>query len=175
MKILIFVLSLLFSFSSIARSSQEIRADKKFEVLYKGGYDYRMATNQFGISYFLNGDNILGARVGSIKDDDESQTNVSLEYKHFFSNSFYIAPEAFYLNTVEDELWFLSPLIKVNTTKFTSMGAGVRIGNQWSWEYISFGLDWVGIGQRIGTFHKDAGTVNKTTFTLLNLTLAVHF
>lgn len=174
MKKLSLIISLLITLSAFGRTSEEIRADKNFEVLYKVGYDYRMATNQVGASYFFNANHILGARVGAAKDGGERQTNVSLEYKYFLSNSFYVAPEIFYLNTVEDE-WWLSSLFRIDYTRYTSMGAGVRIGNQWSWEYVSFGVDWFGIGQRVGTFHRDYTSITKNTFTLLNLTLSAHF
>lgn len=175
MKKLLLVLSLLFSIGAFARTSEEIRAEKTLEVYYKGGYDYRMGTNQVGFSYFLNARNLLGARVGAASSDGERQTNITVDYKYFLSNSFYVAPEVFYLNTVEDEAWFLTPFFKQSTVKYTSMGAGFRIGNQWSGEHFSFGVDWVGIGRRLGTFHKDSDVVNNTTVTVLNLTLAFHF
>jgi hypothetical protein len=55
------------------------------------------------------------------------------------------------------------------------MGGGVRIGNQWIIKHFTFGIDWVGLGKRFGTFRKDNQDTNEYTFTLFNIYAGLSF
>lgn len=177
MKTLILIL-LLGSFSSYAATSQEERANKQFELTVQAGVDYRFSPTQIGAMYFLDANNLLGLKVGADREgQNERQTNVSLQYKHFAGNSFYVAGEVFYLHTREDVNPFFLEVFGVPSkfAEYTSLGAGVRIGNQWTWKYFTLGCDWVGIGRRFGTFKKETDDLETTTWTLLNVGVGVSF
>lgn len=172
--LLIFTISL----STFAATSESNRADKTWEILAQNAaFEYRMPTSQLSASYFLNAQNLLGFKAGIGANGKEKQTNFALNWKHYFGNSFYVTSEVFYLNTLENESWFIDTLFQFEKkyAKYTSMGAGIRIGNQWSWNHFTLGCDWFGLGSRVGVFNRDSDDLSKLTMTLLNLTLGFAF
>lgn len=166
---IIFILC--FSFSVFAE-------DSLFDITVQAGWDYRMPTYQVSAMYWLNPTNQLGVKAGANKSDGEAQTVFSLQYKHFLKNTFYISPEIYYLNTREKESWWFTDEIfglKAKYSEYTSMGAGVRIGNQWVVHHFTFGIDWFGIGRRFGTFRKDNKDSNDYTITAFNIYAGLSF
>ena len=119
-------------------------------------------------SKFLNSDSLVGLRFGARASHQENQTNVTLQYKRFTDNSFYLAPEIFYLNYTE----------KFNRSKddeLTGMGLGLRLGNQWQWDNFTLGCDWVGIGRTMVYFKSTTSDKNFYTVTLANVYLGWSF
>lgn len=173
------LITTLFLATQIARgeSSEAERAKKKVEFTVSAGVDYRMSPTQVAAYYFFDKNNLLGLKAGVDRNGEERQTNVALQFKHFTGNSFYIAPEVFYLNTREDEDWFLNEVfnIKKSYAEYISYGVGVRIGNQWSWRHFSLGVDWIGVGRRIGVVRRDTDDLSTTTFTLFNIYAGLSF
>jgi hypothetical protein len=168
----------LISLSAFAATSEEERSTKKFELTLQSGGDYRMSTNQIAAMYFLHPNDLIGLKLGEGQGNSrkESQTNIAAQYKHYFSNSFYAAGEIFYLNSREDVNGFFGDIFNLRDyDNYSSMGAGIRIGNQWTWNHFTLGCDWVGIGQRVGTFRKDTSRLNNSTFTFLNVIIGTNF
>jgi hypothetical protein len=82
--------------------------DSVFDITAQAGFDYRMATYQLSLMYWINPTNQIGLKAGANKSDGEHQTVFSLQYKHFLKNTFYISPEIYYLNTRERDSWWLT-------------------------------------------------------------------
>jgi hypothetical protein len=161
-----------------ANSSQEARASKTYEATIQAGGDYRMSPTSLALMYFFNADNLLGLKAGVDRTGVEHQTNIALQFKHYASNSFYVAPEIFYLNTNEDVIGgFWSDVFNIQReyARYSSMGAGIRIGNQWTWKYVTVGCDWVGIGHRFGTWRRETRNLHSTTYTIMNFIVGVSW
>ena len=179
MKHIIPLIVLVISFALSAATSEENRADKKYELTFQAGMDYRMYPAQIAAMYFLDDNNLVGFKLGNAQDEDEeeTQTNIALQYKHYASNSFYVAGEVFYLNTREDVHWIIDDILQIknDNAEYTSLGAGIRIGNQWTWKHFTLGCDWIGVGHRFGTFKKDTDDLSNMTFTVLNIIIGASF
>lgn len=137
-----------------------------------------MSPTQAAAYYFFDKNNLLGFKAGVDRTNDESQTNFALQYKHFTGNSFYIAPEIFYLNTREESrIPIFSEIFNIDgeMEEYISLGAGVRIGNQWSWRHFSIGVDWIGYGRRVGIFKRSSSNATENTWTLLNIYAGLSF
>lgn len=174
MKIAFFVLFFSFVAQAFAATSQENRAQKKWEITAQTGADYRFYTTSYMLAYHLKPDDVLGLKLSHGRsEDDQQQTAVALQYKHFTGNSFYVAGELFYLNTYEDTDWIIFNQ-NINS-RWISMGANIRIGNQWTWEHFTIGCDWVGIGRRFINFEQGDLDQAPYTGTLLNLYVGVRF
>jgi hypothetical protein len=176
-KILALVL-LVVSLSSYGATSQEERAKQKVEVTSHLGINYRMASIGLGASYFLDADNLIGLKAGSGNDEggDLKETYFALQYKHYFGNTFYITGETFYLNSREDVNGFWGDIFYwENNADYISLGAEVRIGNQWTWKNFTMGCDWVGLGHRFVTFKKESDNVEEITLSLVNFTIGASF
>lgn len=178
MKKIILLCTLFFSLTTLAATSQEERANKTVEVTAHFGYNYLMGSSGIGAMYFMDANNLVGLNLGSGNDgdDEEKETYFALHYKHYTGNSFYITGGAFYLNSTEDVNGFWGDVFNYQKeADFTSLGAEVRIGNQWSWKHFTLGCDWIGIGHRFVTFEKESDDVDDVTFTLLNLNIGASF
>jgi hypothetical protein len=171
------IIGLLFTLNAMAATSREERQNKTFELSFQlGGWDYRMSPYQVAGMYFLNSDNLIGLKAGVDSSGEERQTNIALQNKHYFSNSFYAAGEIFYLNSREDVTGLWGDLLNLQDyAEYVSTGAHIRIGNQWTWKHFTVGCDWIGIGHRVGTFRKDTDDLNANTFTLLNVIAGISF
>lgn len=164
------------TFSDVwSSTSMENRADKDLELSFQVGLDYRMSPTQLGGMYFLNSNNLIGFKAGVDHQGQEGQTNISVQYKHYTGNSFYLASEIFYLNSRENlnESIFLND--NEEYARHVSLGAGIRVGNQWTWNNFTLGCDWFGLGRRLGTFKKETSNSNDTTVTLLNIIVGASF
>ncbi|MFY7992090.1 MAG: hypothetical protein ACOVP4_02270 [Bacteriovoracaceae bacterium] len=174
MKCFVFIITLsFFSFCSVARTDDSI-----LDVTLQAGVDYRMSPTQLSVMFWPNPTNQIGLKAGVDREGDERQTNVSLISKHFLKNSFYVSPEIFYLNTREKESWWFADALfdqKATYAEYVSLGAGVRIGNQWVIKHFTLGLDWIGFGRRFGTFRKESKNSAVTTYTLFNIYAGISF
>lgn len=176
MKHVLCLMALLLSLSAVADSASE-RARKTIELTAQGGvFDYRMSPTQFAVMAFIDRDNQIGFKLGTDKSGKEAQTSVALQFKHYMSNTFYVAPEIFYLNTREDENWVGGLFgIPRKYAEYTSMGAGIRVGNQLTMGAFTLGVDWIGVGHRFGTFKKETKDLDNVTFTILNVIAGLSF
>lgn len=177
MKKLLLVSLLTLPLFSFADTSESERGKNKWEITVQAGGDYRMTPTQGSVMYHLDQDTLIGFKGGTDRESNESQTSFALQSKHYTGNSFYVAPEIFYLNTNEDVDWFISDIfnIKSEYARYISMGVGVRIGNQWTWDTFTLGCDWIGVGRRVGTWRKDTDNLSDTTVTVLNVIAGVSF
>lgn len=137
--------------SLVEKTSKENRKDKRYEGTVSYGPDYKEITQQAMFSKYLDNDSIIGLKIGytknrSSKNWNHSQSNISLQYKRYVSNSFYFAPEIVYLGTQAKNLDADS--LSQNTGS-NVLGAGLRIGNQWHWKNFTMGCDWIGVGQAL--------------------------
>lgn len=135
-------------------TSAHHRVGKRYQGTLSYGGDYAEVLPQVMLSKFLTSSDLLGLKAGYLKDSESSsdayQMNLSLQYKRFFSNSFYLAPEVFYLKReVEREY--------SRDSKYRGLGASLRLGNQWQWEKLTIGCDWIGVGSRLVHFKQDGG------------------
>jgi hypothetical protein len=176
MKNILLILVILSTSFAFAATSEEGRVNKKYELSLQTGGDYRFFGTQISGMYFLDPNNLVGFKIGTGSSGEQNQTNISAQYKHFYNNSFYIAGETFYLNTTEDIDGYWGDFFNLHSyASYSSLGAGVRIGNQWTWENFTLGCDWVGVGHRVGRFRKDSPDVSDTTVTYLNLIIGASF
>jgi hypothetical protein len=157
-------------FAAQAQSSQEFRAKQKYEVTGQLGYNYHMFQTQIGAGIFLDQDNVLGVKLGESSGGEDYQFSGAVQLKHFLNGSFYITPEIYYLNFSEGEFLFWND----DYDRSVSIGAQVRIGNQWQWENFTMGCDWFGIGRDVIFFNR-YGDDRKTTLALVNFYLGYSF
>ena len=156
-------------------SSREERQNKKFEISVSSGFDYIDYTYGVTLSKFIDADNVISLKGGFNNEGDDEQTHAAFQYKHFFGNSFYLAPEVYYFHFFEknpnhDNIFDLS------VDRISSLGLGVRIGNQWSWKNFTLGVDWIGIGKHLITWSKDQDDLDLGySATLLNFYVGWSF
>lgn len=168
----------LFSHLAVAETTEEYRGIHKWQIQYQFGFDYRLNTHQLAAGYFIKPDQLLTAKIGNGKDthgsDEEKQFNAALQYKIFAGNSFYIAPEIYYINYHENDetLTFLD----YDNERYTALGIGVRIGNQWIIKHFTIGCDWIGVGRNVVHWNRtDDFLSTPYTLTLLNTYIGVSF
>lgn len=150
MKSCLIVTLLLASSLSFAGNSKENREGLKYQSsLGWGGAYMDSGSIQLNVSKFLTSEKLLGIKISGTNGSNENQLAAAIQYKHFFSNSFYIAPEAYYLNWFEHHN-------QSSAENLTTLGIAVRIGNQWQWERFTIGVDWIGYGRHLAYFRKDA-------------------
>lgn len=147
-------------YSEVLRSKTE-RKKLNYQATIHFGIDYLVSTTQIGFSKFGPDDSLFSLRFGQRHSADESQYNTTFQYKKFINNSFYYAPEVFYLNYLEDR--------DGEDLKLTGIGAGIRVGNQWQWKNFTLGCDWFGMGKVFSYFTYSGDEKNFYTVTLLNV------
>lgn len=170
---LIFVL--LFTSLAYAATSQENRANLKYEITAQYGINYGVGKiTQGSIGYYLNPNDQIAFKAGRGQEGDDKLTNFTLQYKHFTGNSFYVAPEVHYLNYFEDD--DTPSLLDYEKEKFTGIGAGIRIGNQWQWKYLTLGFDWIGINHVLAHWSKKEDVFDSPwSFTIGNCYIGLAF
>jgi hypothetical protein len=175
MKIIITMLLTLLTFSSLATTSKENRANLKNEGFWRLGSDFGLGTGEeFGFGRYIDPDHQLSLRLGRGEDRgndsddyDEKQVVAALQYKSFQgNNSFYVSPGLYYLNyhatKKVDE-------VSGPTEHFNTVGFDVRIGNQWQWSHWTIGIDWLGIGRNLIQWSNTSDHDFKYSTTLLNI------
>lgn len=176
MKMIIAGIVALVSITVHSANSEENRSGKKVETtLQFASQDYRLPNMAVAGMYFLTTNDLLGLKLGYLH-GRENQTSIAIQYKRYLGNSFYVAPELFYLRSHEEINGFWGNVFdQYKYASYTSLGTGLRIGNQWTWENFTLGCDWIGIGHRFGTFRKDTSKLQDTTYTLLNLIVGISW
>lgn len=178
LKMLLPFFCLILSVNIQAASSREGRSNKKFEFTFQAGGDYRMSPTQLAGMYFIDANNLVGLKVGVDRTGKDFQTSIATQYKYYTGNSFYVAGEVFYLNTREDTDGLINDIFSIHEgidAQYTSLGAGIRFGNQWTWKHFTLGCDWIGMGQRIGKFKKESSKLDDTVFTFFNFIIGASF
>ncbi len=177
-KVLILIFSFILSQNMPAASSLEGRSNKKYEFTFQTGGDYRMSPSQLAGMYFIDANNLIGLKLGVDRTGEDFQTSIATQYKRYFGNSFYTAGEVFYLNTREDTTGLINEIFSLNKSRdaqYTSLGAGIRIGNQWTWKHFTLGCDWIGVGHRLVSFKKESPHLDDTVFTFFNFIIGASF
>lgn len=176
MRLILFISFFALSISAFGATSPENRANKKVELTYQLGGDYRMATTQVAAMYFIDSNRLVGLKAGSQNGNNEQQTSVAIQYKQYTTDSFYLAGEAFYLNTREDINGVWGDVFQTHDyAEYKSLGMGIRIGNQWTWDYFTLGCDWIGVGNRVIRFQRDTSKTSDLTITVLNIIAGISF
>jgi hypothetical protein len=154
-------------------TSSEIRQTKNMELLVLHGYEYREVANQVALGFYLNSNNILSVRGGkeSSTEFGSRQLSLATQWKHFFSNNLYITPEIYYLKFYDD----LDA--QSRDDQITALGAGVRIGTQWQWKYLTIGIDLVGVGYNLIYFKDEINKsgVDKLSYNVANIYAGINF
>lgn len=156
----------------LAGQSEELRASKKYEAKLQGGFDYRMDSTQGSFGIHLNPDDIISFKAGAGSSNHRKQTSAAFQYKHFEGNSFFIAPEIYYVNyhhTDDDNFFNIDP------GHISTLGVGFRIGNQWHFKYFTVGFDWIGVGRNLAYWSDTSADKYHYTFTLLNMFVGGSF
>jgi hypothetical protein len=161
--------------NSYEKLSEENREGLKYQALLITGFDYQAFPTQLAFGHFLSDDQMLLFKVGEQVGSHKDQTNVALQFKSFTSNSFYIAPEIYYLNVTEKDSLFISFSDDEEDETLIAAGAMFRIGNQWQWDNFTIGCDWFGLGQNFVYFKNDFGNKRRTTATLLNFYIGLSW
>lgn len=156
-------------------TSAENRKKHSYQTIFSYGPDYNQETAQLGFYKFINANQLVGLKLGYgayETNSDMFQLNISAEYKHFVGNSFYWASNFVYLKQdyVDDDYF-----VKQYNSFYRGFGAGVRIGNQWSWEHFTIGCDWIGLGTKFIHLEKDGDDVHNSYATLLNTYIGYSF
>ncbi|MDH4467664.1 MAG: hypothetical protein QE271_06355 [Bacteriovoracaceae bacterium] len=150
-------------------TSTQVRARKTFEVLVNHGYDYREVANQLTIGTFLDGQNILGIKVGQQASTEfgKRQFAMGVQLRHFIGNTFYATPEIYYLNFYDNHE---SQSATRSDDQLRSLGLGLRFGNQWQWNNFTIGCDWLGAGFNAINFKNQLSKsdTEKLSYTILN-------
>lgn len=175
--IFIFCLFISAQFTTAATSREE-RANLDFQAGIMTGLDHKLATTQLMLSVFLNQDDMIVLKGGEGEGDEEEgdeeyQTVVGLQYKHFTGNSFYLAPELFYINYTEND--DTPSFFDRKDERITALGLSFKIGNQWQWKHFTVGCDWVGLGRTLIHFNRTDDFLSDLSFTLLNVYVGWSF
>jgi hypothetical protein len=167
------LLVFLFCMSAVsvhAKTSAEERAELNYEANVQFGADYRVDSVQFMFAKFLDDRSVIGLKGGSGSRYEKSQTTFAVQYKNFVGNTFYMAPEIFYLNYADTAGYSYDE-------RLTGLGAHFRIGNQWQWEHFTLGCDWVGVGRVFVIFNNtdEYGDTDYLTLSVANFYLGYSF
>ncbi|GEM_PF-1948082 len=157
--------------------SQENRKKHSYQAIISYGPDYNEVTTQVGFYKFLSRDQIIGLKLGYAENEissskDSFQFNVSAEFKQFIGNSFYLATNFVYLKQDYSQSDYY---LEQDNSFYRGFGAGIRIGNQWSWEHFTIGCDWIGIGSKFIHLRKEGDDVQNSFATLLNTYIGYSF
>jgi hypothetical protein len=148
-------------------SSSEIRATKTYGVyLEPFGYTMTPATGLRG-EYLLSEDNVLSFGVVSgafdssaLYSNSSSSMNeftkllTEIRFKRFIGNSFYAAAG------LGIERWTINYHVSKKGSETedvtlvasnTNIGPTIHVGNQWTWKYVSVGVDWAGYLKSLST------------------------
>lgn len=163
---------------TLAASSQEERSKLDYQATVAYGYDHKVTGTQVKFSKFLDQDSLIGLKGGEGTHDgneeEDTQTVFGLEYKYFTGNSFYLAPEIYYLNYSENDK---TPTLFDNENETVkTVGLSFKIGNQWQWSNFTMGVDWIGIGRNLFFFQRtDDLLTHNFTATFLNAYIGISF
>lgn len=157
--------------------SEANRKKHSYQAILAYGPDYNEVTTQIGFYKFLNSDQLIGLKMGYAENEisksrDGSQLNISAEFKQFLGNSFYFATSFIYL---KQDYFQHDYYVEQDNSFYRGFGAGLRIGNQWSWEHFTIGCDWIGIGTKFIHLEKDGDDVHNSFATLLNTYIGYSF
>lgn len=161
-------------------SSEENRKDLKYQTtLTFVGAEYGSnspLTVSAGI--FLNPNNIISLRYSNLNKSDgyevEKLRAITLGYRHFLGNSFNIMPTAYWRRTKVDNNEPSNSIFFGRNPHFIyeDVGAGLRVGNEWQWEHLTMGCDWIGLNMAFKVLNKDEK--QRTLFDNTDLKKAVN-
>lgn len=174
----IFLLALYFSIPSLAQNydakdipaggpypweSEGLRAHKMWDLhvqLFGVGPAYDLSES-ITLGYFLDRNNLIQVEVGEgnnlgrgIGDDlfdftKVRSSSVGINFKHFVSNSFYFVVG---LSEIRTKYQYDDGITSDNASFTTnSLHATIDIGNEWQWEDLNLGCDWIGSSLKLNS------------------------
>lgn len=138
-------------------SSEFNRMNKKFSLVLDSSTGYFLGSALAG-SYLINRNDwilleirgekaILGQIFSSILGYTEDSRNDSfgINYKHFFSNSFFVRSGLSYHNLSNSRKYVGSVITSSDNFSFTGNRTNflIGIGNDWQWDHFTLGFDWL--------------------------------
>ena len=169
---------------TIVDESAMNRDGKRFTVnAHLLGSSFRTASRGISLGYYLAPNKVLQLRYEALdgeydldgsRDEYEGEY-ISFEFKKFTGNSFYLSLGFYYKDqTFED---FDNDDFDV-PTDYKTLGAIIRIGNQWQWDDFTLGCDWIGLGKDLAILDIDGNSEDEAEDFLglgLNFYLGVSF
>ena len=165
------------------KNSKQNRDKKKMNISFTAGRELGVNAVGTEISYFLEPNSAIYIKYSNddedIRSGFENTALVKLGLKKFKSNSFYYKVGAYHLSSntkhyVKDS----SNNYKSVKSTFSELGISGSIGNQWQWENLSVGVDWLGINRTIVELQKFSAPferTNMTTISALNMQIGYSF
>lgn len=147
--------------------SEEIRKEKTYFLGVTGGgpKTHGLSGLSYVFGYYLDPNAILEIDIGSGEDGEDVNSQKgqpyysktltgSVSYKHFFLNSFFIKGSVGYRET------------NVNFTRMSLLGyhykghrgeATLGLGNQWQWEHMAFGVEYLAVAVPFSASYSEEG------------------
>lgn len=176
-------------------SGESSRKEKEWQITLGSALSqFSETTGVFSFGYFyedylislsLYGMDDLDSNNGDLKTKDgktfldtdtkESLNAFSFSVRKYLGNSFYISPDIYFRDYARypDHSSLRSYTLK-------DIGAGLSIGNQWYWKYLTFGIEWLGVRHSVyllDQWGEEPSGISgrKFSFTLLGLSLGASF
>ncbi len=163
--------------SSLSTQSVDIRRDKRWGFDFGLSYRTRGLELKSGVNIFISGNDIVQLNIGYLSgtitenshnsngwDDDDWDDDdwydldepesislegnaISVNYKKFFSNSFYglFGLEYSEIRSRFDAGGFLGLGETYSIRDISRTALDLRAGNQWQWSHFTMGVDWIGL------------------------------
>jgi hypothetical protein len=184
---------------AFANSSFENRAESKITLQADlMGIDHNALAQGIGANYQMSSTKSFGIKLMKLSATDTSYgendqeddvwaenrdgTAVNFTYKQYVGNSFYIAPGAYYrnqhiVNSTSTSYSFSKgtySYIGSDEADIEDLGISFRIGNNWSFNKMSIGCDWVGLNSTVSVLDSngDIEENGKSSLNLLNFYLS---
>lgn len=166
---------------TIVLESMKSRSEKKYNLNVSTAVALEGGTIRSGeISYNIDELRSLTFSFSDIQslysntdDLNASGKLLSVNYKRFFGNSFYIKSGIYYKNQktqiAKDELRDHPE----RTEKLEALGLDLRIGNQWQWDHFTVGIDWIGQATDFYNLSINRGQRKETNSFLYGLNLYI--
>lgn len=161
-------------------SSEHMRINKKY-LLTAQPYGYAVApVRSVGINggLYLSSNSLLqfeftkGVTTLDVSGDSKASTArgdldalmLGVNYKRFFGNSFYVKAGGDYRKIGFSNLIYTSGYnnIRGEIVSNDALVGNIAIGNQWQWETLTLGCDWIGINPPLINMKTEGNTANLT-------------
>jgi len=184
------LLCIIISFSTLTfaeeNESEVNRQDKNYQALmHVGGSVLSLPSNGFGAYKYLEKNKLIGLHYFQMSEGADPSLfegrAMLASFKEFRSNSFYYELFGYYrdIDTTDKIKTFNSVTTFEGKASFRDVGLGIKIGNQWQWEYFTLGCDWIGIAKRVATLKYEGDSSdffkNSADLTFLNFYIGASF
>ncbi len=180
MKTFICILTLLASQTLFAQIETTEEFPKNWQISLDFGAQQGAQLASVTLGHFYRPQLLLALRAGlSVGEDDDGvdAKMTALLAKIFVGETFFISPIIGYRDLTDNYKEFLTNEGK--TYEVRDLTVGVAIGNQWIWDSLSIGIEWIGIHDQVTTFESQGEPSlweeHELDFTFLNLSLGFLF